>query len=155
MSQSHNRYGAWPVDVAAAQQTIKWLPIAASQTLTKGDFVILSSGLVAIALANSATLCGVIAQDCASLAASTLVPVYADPDTVFEVIADAASNSIVAGETHDIIGATGAMMMDADAATTDVLMCLRAQPGSDVTTSAYARWEVRIAIHAFDAQASA
>lgn len=154
MGQSNNRYGAFPVDMAQASQGIKWLPIAGSQTLTKGDFVILSSGLVQIALAASATLCGVIAQDCASLTASTLVPVYADPDTIFEVIADGDSSAIVAGNVRDIIGATGAMMMDADAQTTDVLKVIRANP-DDTTSSSYARWQVRINIHAFNPQAAA
>lgn len=154
MGQTHNRYGAHPVDVAQAEAGIRWLPIAASQTLTKGDFVILSSGLVAIALYNSATLCGVIAQDCASLAASTLVPVYADPDTIFEVIADAASDSEVAGDVIDIVGSTGAMMVNIDTATYDVIKLIRANP-SDSVASAYARWQCRINIHAFNPQAAA
>jgi len=149
MGQSNNKYGAWPIDLAQASQGLRWLPIAGSQTLTKGDFVILSSGLVAIALANSAELCGVIAQDCASLTAGTLVPVYADPDTVFEVIADADSSSQVAGNAPGIVGATGAMMLDVgDDNSTDVLVCLRANP-SDTTSSAYARWLVKIGKHAF------
>lgn len=149
MGQSHNKYGAHPVDVEQARTGIKWLPIAASQTLTKGDFVILSSGLVAIALANSAELCGVIAQDCASLSSGTLVPVYASPDTVFEVIADADSSSAVAGNALGIVGTTGAMMLDiGDDNSTDVLTLLRANP-SDSTSSAYARWQVKISKHAF------
>lgn len=147
MGQTHNRYGAHPVDVASAK--IRWLPVAATQTLTKGDFVILSSGLVAIALADSAELVGAIAQDCASLATSTLVPVYADPDTEFEVVADADSSAMVAGDAPGIVGTTGAMMLNvADSNATDVLHAIRSNP-QDAASSAYARWIVKINKHAF------
>ena len=146
MGQSNNKYGAFPIDDKAP---ITWLPIASSQTLTKGDFVILSSNLVAIALANSAELCGVIAQDCSGLASSTLVPVYATPDTVFEIIADADSSSLGVGDVPGIVGSTGAMMLDVgDDNSTDVLIALRSNP-EDSTSSAYARWLVRINKHAF------
>jgi hypothetical protein len=138
-----------------ARAGIKWLPIASSQTLTKGDFVILSSGLVTIAAANDAPLAGVIAQDCASLDASTLVPVYADPNTKFMVIADAASNGIVSGDVHDIVGSTGAMMLDVGGTTTDVLKVVRHVPCSDDNTAAYARMEVLINIHEYHPQAAA
>jgi hypothetical protein len=146
MAQSNNKYGFWPADPETAP--IMWLPIAASQTLTRGDMVILSSGLIAIALANSAELCGVIARDCSGLAASTKVPVYADPDTIFEGIGDADSSAVVAGNYRDIIGATGAMMIDADATTTNVLTMLRSN-AADTTSNAYARWHCKIALHAF------
>jgi hypothetical protein len=146
MGQTNNKYGAWPINEKKAE--ITHLPIAASQTLAAGDFVILSSGLVQIALAASAELCGVVARDCSGLAASTRVPVYADPDTVFEVIADADSSSVTAGAEVDIIGATGAMMMDADASSTDVLTAIRSNADDD-TSSAYARWLVKINKHAF------
>jgi len=145
MGQSHNAYGAWPVYPDRAK--ITWLPVAATQTLTKGDFVIYSSG-VAIALAASTELLGVVAQDCASLTTATLVPVYADPDTEFRVIADAASNTLTFGSLPGIVGATGAMMLDVgDDNATDVLLCIRAYP-DDTTTSAYARWIVKINKHA-------
>jgi len=76
------------------------------------------------------------------------VPVYADPDEEFVCIADADSSSLGAGDYQDIIGATGAMKMDADASTTDVLTLLRANPDSTLT-SANAQWIVKIALHAF------
>lgn len=149
MGQTHNKYGAWPYDMRQATQGLLWLPIAASQTLTKGDFVILSSGLVQIALANSAELAGVIAADQATPTASTLVPVYADPNTVFEIIADADSSGLTAGSAPGIVGTTGAMMLDVgDDNATNVLTCLRVNP-DDTNTDAYARWLVKIAKHAF------
>jgi hypothetical protein len=145
MGQSNNKYGAWPINDNAP---ITWLPIKTTQTLTKGDFVILSSGQVAIALANSAELCGVIAQDCASLTAGTLVPVYADPETDFEVICDAISSGTTPGAAHDIVGSTGAMMLDVGASTYDVLTIKKFNP-EDSTAAAYARCTVRITKHAY------
>ena len=136
MGQSHNKYGAFPYDMRQASQGIMWLPIAASQTLTKGDFVILSSGQIAIALATSSELCGVIAQDCASLTAGTLVPVYANPETIFEIIADADSSGVTSGAEYDIVGTTGAMMLDVGGSTYDVLVALRQNP-DDTNTDAY------------------
>ena len=146
MGQSNNKYGAWPVEGTHAP--IRWLPVASTQTLTKGDFVILSSGKIAIALATSAELCGVIAQDCASLTAGTLVPVYAYPHTIFEVIADADSSSATIGAEYDIVGATGAMMLDIGGSTYDVLVPVHSVP-DDTLANAYARWHVRINKHAF------
>lgn len=144
--QSHNRKGFMPLNPDAV---IKWLPIAASQTLTKGDAVILSSGLVAIAVAGSAALVGVVAQDCASLAASTLVPVWCDPEEDFIGLADADSSSVTAGSEVDLVGATGAMLLDVGASTTDVFkLQYQYDPEEDLTTAS-ARWVFRINKHEF------
>jgi hypothetical protein len=146
MGQSNNKYGAWPTDEKRAP--ITHLPIAASQTLAAGDLVILSSGQIAIAVAGSAELVGVIARDCSSLAANTRVPVYADPDTVFEMIANADSSSVTIGGEYDLVGATGAMMINVGASSTDVFTVVRSN-ADDNTSNAYARWHVKINKHAF------
>lgn len=145
--QSHNRKGFFPKNPNAR---IEYLPIAASQTLSEGDAVILSSGQVAIGLAASATLCGVVAQDCSSLAAGTLVPVYADPYEIFIGLTDADSSSLAVGAEIDLVGATGAMLLDVGASTTDVFKVLREcdEPEQD-NTAASARWEFVINKHAF------
>ncbi len=146
MAQSNNKYGFWPASGRHAR--ITYLPVKASQTLAVGDAVILSSNQVAIALYDSAELCGVMAQPAASLDAGTMVAVYADPDTYFEAIADADSSSVEPGDKIDIVGGTGAMMLDADATSTNVMCVLRGNV-EDTDSSAYARWLVKIDLHAF------
>ena len=145
MSQTYNRKGFFPEDAHARKVR---LPIAASQTLSMGDAVILSSGQVAVALAASTSLCGVVAQDCSGLAANTPVAVWADPDTVFIGTADADSSSSLAGAEVDLVGATGAMQLDVGASTTDVFKLLSALPDDD-TASANARWQTKINKHDF------
>lgn len=144
-SQGCRPRGARPANPDAK---VRWLKIAGSQTLTKGDFVILSSGLVQIALATSAELCGVVAQDCASLTAGTLVPVWADPSEEFLVIASADASSVTAGSEYDISGATGAMVMNVAASTYDVLVPLRMNP-DDAVATAGSEWIAKINKHAF------
>lgn len=143
MAQANNKKGFYPESPNAH---IGYYPIATGQTLTAGDAVILSSGQVAIALANSARLLGVVARDCASLAAGTLVPVYDDPDTVFIGCADADSSSSTAPSQIDLVGATGAMLLDVGASSTDVFILLNALP-DDTTSTALARWRFKIYKH--------
>lgn len=145
MAQADNSKGLYPLNPRTAPVT--YLPIKATQTLTKGDAVILSSGQVAIALAGSATICGVIARDCASLAAATEVPVYADPDTLFVARQDG-SDALTVGSEQDLIGATGAMQLDSDASTTDVFKLVR-ELDYDETDAAGKRWVVKINKHDF------
>ena len=144
-AQAHNRKGAFPLNPHARVNKYK---IASSQTLTRGDFVILSSNQVAVALANSGALHGVIAQDCASLAANTLVEVWDDPDEQFVVRCDGSMASALAGATRDIQGATGAMQLDADATSTNVVKLIKqAEPTLEDNTAAGVQWVVRINLH--------
>ncbi len=133
---------------ANAFPKIRWLPVAATQTLAPGDLVILSNNQIAIATATSAELCGAMAGRSVLADAGTLVPVYADPDEEFVCIADADSSGVGAGDYRDIVGATGAMQMDVGGTTYNVLTALRANPDATLT-SAYAQWIVKIALHAF------
>lgn len=144
-NQSHNRKGFRPL---GPNPRIGEYPIAASQTLAAGDAVILSSGQVSIGLAASAVLLGVVARDCASLAANTYVPVYDDPAQVFVGRADADSSSLVAGDEVDLVGGTGAMQLDADASTTDVFKLIRLHNKTDAAATAGAEWEFQINKHA-------
>jgi hypothetical protein len=145
-AQSHNRQGFYPVNPDAK---ISYLPVAATQTISRGDAVILSSGLVAIGLAGSAVLAGVIAEDSTLQTAGTLVACYIDPDEVFVGVADADSSSLVAGDEADLIGATSAMMIDADASTTDVFKLLRLHDPAEAAATARAQWQFKINKHAF------
>lgn len=148
--QSHNRKGFYPVDSTSAK--IRKLPVATTQTLTRGDPVILSSAQVAIALANSGELCGVMAQDSVLATENTLVEVYADPETVFVGRANAAlslANALNAYQYIDIVGATGAMELDADASSTDVMQIVEQHDTNEDLTAAGSRWRVKINKHAF------
>jgi hypothetical protein len=144
-----SKYGFWPADVS--NDRVRYLPIKASQTLTRGDAVIISSGQIAIAVAGSAELVGVIARDCASLTAATPVPVYHRDDHEFECMANADSSSVVLGGEYDLIGATGAMLLNVGASSTDVFVAVRGNP-EDTLTDAYARWIVKINKHALSDQ---
>lgn len=145
MSQANNRKGFYPADINAVPTT---LPIGTAQTLTKGDAVILSSGLVKIAEATSAELAGIIAQDVAAPAVNTLVKVWGPNDPGMEFIGRVdASTSYVAGGDIDLVGATGVMQLDANATSTGVFLLDRAHP--DDSAGAGQRWYVRINKHAF------
>ncbi len=147
-SQAHNLKGFWPLDSGAE---ITYLKVAATQTLTKGDAVILSigSGLVSIGLAASAELCGVIAQDSVLQASGTLVAVYANPNEKFIGNADADSSASVAGAYVDLVGATGAMLLDVGLSVTDVFTLVAPYDSSEALATANARWICQINKHAF------
>lgn len=105
-NQAHRPFGFRPVRANAPTTELK---MAASETLARGDCVILTAGQVGIALAASAELCGVVAQDASGLAANDPVLVWADPDEVFYARAEDDASAITLGSEVDLIGATGAM----------------------------------------------
>ena len=144
-SQAHNRKGFFPADIGKAK--LRRLPVAAAQTLAAGDVVILSSSQVAIGLAGSAELCGVIAEPSVGQAAGTEVMVWADPETVF-IARTNADTSVGAGAEVDLVGGTGAMEIDEDASSTDVIVLL-GQVDPDETAAAGQRWYCKINKHAF------
>ncbi len=144
MAQSNNKYGFWPADGRNAK--ITYLPVAASQTLAVGDPVYSNAGAITVAATTATTLCGVMAQPAVNLDTGTLVAVYADPDQLFECIADADSSSVTAATLMDLAGSTGAFMLDADGSSYDVIQAIRANP-EDSTSSAYCRWICRISDH--------
>lgn len=138
--QAHNRQGFYPINPDA---DVEWLPVRTAQTLAKGDAVIIDTGQVQIALAASAILLGVIAENAVTLTAGVLVPCWIDPAITFQGVADADGSSLVLGGEIDIIGATGAMMLDASASATDVFKLLRVDDGQAVAT-ARAFWRFRL-----------
>jgi hypothetical protein len=85
---------------------IALVPIAASQTLSKGDPLVRSSGVATAAAAgvSAATFIGILNEDIAAPAAGTLVEVIlADDETVFKI-------ELVSGTTKTYVA-------DADLAT--------------------------------------
>lgn len=123
MAQSHNQKGLFPLNETDAP--LLSMRIAASQTITKGDAVILSSGKIAIAVAGSAELAGVAAEtktSGATVADTDRILVWWNPNTIFRLRADAATNTVAEGAARDLIGLTGAMELDADATATNVFL---------------------------------
>lgn len=83
---------------------VRKLAVAATQTLVKGDLVILAAGLVTKAGVNLADVLGVMAQDSDGAASGTLVQVYlAMPGQVWRATADAdATTHVRAAKLYDI-----------------------------------------------------
>jgi hypothetical protein len=92
---------------------------AASQSFVRGDMLILNSGKLQIALAASTELVGVAAED-ATGTTDTKLKYWGDPDEIFIGRTDAA-DAWALGAAGDIIGAAGAMQIDANGASTNVL----------------------------------
>lgn len=144
--ESYNLYGLHPLNVSEGD--VLEFPVAASQTLAKGDPVILSSGQIAVAVSNSSTeLCGVMAQDSASQAAGTLVKVYWRPEQVFIGRAAAATAETI-GAAADLSGTTGAFEVNNAATSQSLFVILGTLPGDTAATdSRYLM--VKIIKHAF------
>jgi len=104
-----------------------WLKAAASQTWEKGDMLTKSSGLIALATATSALLCGYAGDDRTSTTANDEVPVVGadDPNLQYIGRADADPSSTLAGAKLDLVGGTGAQMIDIGATTYDVFTFVR------------------------------
>lgn len=128
MSTSHVlTYGAQPY---MDTHLIEWLPVAASQVIAKGDWLVMNaSGNLQIGLANSAALYGVAAAaktTTATLTATDIIPVFvAHPLAQFLQRCENTPTSALNGDMVDIIGATGAMYVDDNASATKVLQIIR------------------------------
>lgn len=144
--ETYNPYGFMPVDPESAH--IEYYPVATTQTLAKGDPVILSSGQVAIAVeASSAELLGVMAEDAASLTAAVLVAVYDDPDTVFYARTNADASSVAIGTHADLAGTTGAFTLNVSTSNQD-LFCILGTKVGDTNSTVGAHLRVKIMKHA-------
>jgi len=122
---------------------VRYLPIAASQTWVRGDFVFNNAGAITLATAASATLLGVAMDDQTTPATSTLVPIYVEPKALYEGRVDADASGVAAGAEIDLVGASGAQMIDVGASSTNVFVFESLAP--DETSSAqYAKAYVRI-----------
>lgn len=145
--EAFNKYGFWPLNPNDAR--IGHYPIKIGQTLAAGDPVILDSGQIAVAVSDSSTeLIGIVARDCASLDADTLVPVWDDPSTLFKCRASADASSLAVGTARDLTGTTGAFELNVAAGTQDVVLFMGCLPAED-SSQAGAYSKARIAKHGF------
>lgn len=98
--------------------------VATSQTIAVGDPVELNaSGLVIVGTATSAKLIGVAAEACTSAAAGTVIGVYDDPKQVYKGKCDNSAQAVqaIVGDTVDIVGSTGAFLLNLDATSINVV----------------------------------
>ena len=146
VKEAFNPYGFQPLYPDDAR--VEYYKVAASQTIAKGDPVILSSGQVAIAVqASSTELLGIAAEASAGAAANTLIAIYDDPDTVFVGRASADASSTQIGSYLDLTGTTGAFEVNVSASSQDLFTYLGVKAGDD-HTQAGAHLKVKLNKHA-------
>lgn len=95
---------------------VKKFPVATTQTLVRGDAVVLSSGQVAKASTTFGRCLGVMAQDSDGADAGTMVEVYvAQPNHVWKATASAdATNHVLAARTYDLNSSQVVNVADTD-----------------------------------------
>jgi len=132
------------------QAVVVHYPVAASQTIAKGDAVILTSGLVNIALSNSAALLGVAANAITTggsvTRADTVAVWVALPGHVFEGQCSGDSAAATLGIQADIEGATGVMEINENASVEDVVQVVGLKSDEDINFSIGTHDRVRFVI---------
>ncbi len=113
------------------------LPVAASQIIATGDALIISSGLLQIALSNSGQVFGVAAAPIVTggsvTRADTLSFYPATEHNLFEAQTSGSSTAGLVGTDVDIEGATGVMEINENATTEKVFRVLELRSDVDST----------------------
>lgn len=107
---------------------IQWCTVGAA-TLKKGDSVVMGANVLTIGLANSPLIYGVCLAG--GLTGEVIPVAVADVNTVFVGQADGVTSGVTTPDVCDIIGATGAQLVDIGEATELVVNVLRVVPGDD------------------------
>lgn len=110
--------------ISNARDRINPYPVAASQTILKGQPVALdAAGRVILATAVVTKLLGIAAQDISGLAVGKIVYIHDDPKAEFECkasdVADIAA--AVRGSTYDLDVTAGVITVDLGATAVDVI----------------------------------
>jgi len=126
--------------------------VEAAQTFAQGDLLDLnSSGQIELATASSGALIGVAAAASAAQADGTQVPVYADPDQLFEGQCSGTFAITLIGNAVDIEGTTGIMEINENAITKGVVQIIdyprNGPDGNPQTVGANSRVFFKIAKH--------
>lgn len=127
-------------------------PVAASQTIAKGDAVILSSGLVEIAVATSGQLLGVAMESVTTGASVTraddrIKVAVGCPSNVFSGQCSGDSTAALVGTACDIEGTTGIMEVNENATTEDVIQVVGLQSDDDADLTLGTNDRVYFVIH--------
>lgn len=129
------------VPVKSSTLRINRYTVKTSETIAVGDPVELDAdGLVICATATSAKLLGVAAEACTSAAAATVIGVYDDPKQVYRGKVDTVGENLatLVGETHDIVGSTGAFYINSGATAVNVVKVVKNGPFADPQLAASA-----------------
>jgi hypothetical protein len=126
----------------AGEATIRTETLDTSQTIAKGDALISASGVLQIAVTSSAQLYGIAAEavttDTVNTASIKFYP--AIRDYVFEGQTSGTFADTIIGTACDIEGATGAMEVNENATTYDVIQIIGRNPNSPAGTNAKVRF---------------
>lgn len=121
MANNDNPNGFTCLDAISGEPTIKPGTLATSQTITKGDALIKSSGQLQIALSNSGLIEGVAAETkTTTTATATLLYYPADHNNRFEAQCSGTFAESLIGSVVDIEGGTGVMEVNENATTEQV-----------------------------------
>lgn len=127
MANNDNANGFSFVRSLTGQQAPLSGALAINQDIKKGDALIITAGLIGIALATSGLIWGVAAEDAVSGATVTReddrIAFYpAVPSNIFEGQLSGSSVATLVGAQADIEGASGVMEINENASVEDVLM---------------------------------
>lgn len=121
MANINNPNGFTFNSMLSGQPTIKTGVLADSQTIAKGDALVISSGQLGIGLSNSPALYGVAAEAKVTDGAVADILFYpATKDTLFEAQCSGTFAESMVGADVDIEGATGVMQVNENATTEQV-----------------------------------
>lgn len=109
---------------------IQWCTVGAV-ALKKGDAVIMTANVLLIALADSPLIYGVCLSG--GIAGAVIPVAVADVNTVFVGQADAITSGVTTPDICDIIGGTGAQLIDIGANAELVVNVFRVVPGDDTS----------------------
>ena len=111
--------------------------VAASQTITKGDALIIASGLIQIAGSSSPQLYGVAAESVSgTVTGDTIKFIPSLPWYVFEGQTSGVMAAAKRGDLCDIEGGTGAMEVNQAGTTEDVIVIIREHPDAELAANA-------------------
>jgi len=114
--------------------------VATSQTIAKGDAIILASGLIQIAVATSGQLYGIANESIVSSAAgATMTFIPAAPGYIFSGQGSGTPTQAMLGTAVDIEGATGVMEINENAVVEKVIQLVGVDPDVENALGANAR----------------
>jgi hypothetical protein len=109
------------------------VPLATTQTVTKGDALALSTGQATIAASSSGQIYGVAAESKTTTTSTAQILMYpATPDNLFEAQCEGTYAASMIGTACDIEGTTGIMEVNEDATTEKVFMIMEANSESEI-----------------------
>lgn len=131
------------------------LPVASAVTVTAGDFVYFSSGRITSASVAGARILGQVQSTATGNAGGTVKAlVIVDPEAKYLCANDNIGTTFAAthvGTYFDLIGATGAQLIDTSttSATVGTMLCLEYNPAIDPVRTDLTYGIFKIAEHAF------